>query len=61
MPVENEVPPDENDQEIPRHGIPSGACDDEPKGLPTSDRHLSETSAAEKGGDADAEKHRHGP
>jgi hypothetical protein len=43
----------------PAHGIPDGACDAEPKGLPTSDRHHTETSAAERGGNADAEKHRH--
>jgi hypothetical protein len=41
------------------HGIPEAACDAEPTGLPTSDRHYTETSAAGKGGSENAEKHRH--
>jgi hypothetical protein len=38
-------------------GIPDEEVDAEPKGTPTSDRHFSETSAHEKGGSAEAEKH----
>jgi hypothetical protein len=45
---------------VPDHGIPEGAAADEPKGTPTSDRHHSETSASEKGGKAEADKHSYG-
>jgi hypothetical protein len=45
-------------------GTPPGAqpvetSGEEPKGLPTSDRHFSETSSHSEGGNAAAEKHRH--
>ena len=41
------------------HGVPSEAAEAEPMGLPTSDRHHSETAPAVRGGDADAAKHDH--
>jgi hypothetical protein len=50
MSVEQEPQSVKDGGEIPHHGVPPGACEDEPKGLPTSDRHLAETSAAENGG-----------
>ena len=37
---------------IPRHGVPHPACEEEPTGLPTSDRHHSETAPADTGGSA---------
>jgi hypothetical protein len=43
------------------HGVPDAAGDAEPTGLPTSDRHHTETAPADNGGDADAPKHRHSP
>jgi hypothetical protein len=42
-----------------QHGIPIHATDEEPTGLPNSDRHLSETAPHEEGGDAEAPKHQH--
>jgi hypothetical protein len=50
---------DSTEGAIPDHGVPAPACDDEPKGMPNSDRHTSETSAADDGGDATAPKHQH--
>jgi hypothetical protein len=41
------------------HGVPSEAGDAEPMGLPSSDRHHSETAPAEKGGNSDVLKHDH--
>jgi len=58
MPEETKIT-DTTTGAIPDHGVPAPACDEEPKGTPTSDRHLSETAPAEKGGDAGAPKHRH--
>jgi hypothetical protein len=43
------------------HGVPDPATQDEPTGLPTSDRHHSETAPHVQGGDADAPKHSHTP
>ncbi len=45
--------------DIAQNGVPVHATDEEPTGLPTSDRHLSETAAAADGGNADAPKHDH--
>jgi hypothetical protein len=42
-----------------QHGIPIHATDEEPTGLPTSDRHLTETTPHEEGGDASRAKHEH--
>lgn len=55
------VAADKESGKVSQHGVPAGACEDEPKGLPTSDRHYSETSVADNGGNAEAEKHRHVP
>ena len=44
---------------IPDHGVPAGACEEQPTGLPTSDRHHSETAPAEGGGSASTPKHDH--
>jgi hypothetical protein len=41
------------------HGVPDAAGDAQPMGLPSSDRHESETAPAENGGNADAPKHDH--
>jgi len=46
---------------IPRHGVPHPACEEEPTGLPTSDRHHSETAPADTGGSAKTPKHDHNP
>jgi hypothetical protein len=53
--------PDHDTSTTQAHGIPDAACEAEPVGLPTSDRHHTETSPAVKGGKQDAEKHRHAP
>jgi hypothetical protein len=45
----------------PEHGIPDPATDAEPTGLPTSDRHHSETAPHKDGGDKDVPKHKHAP
>lgn len=52
---------DENMNEIPDHGVPEPATEALPTGLPTSDRHHSETAGHEKGGAAKAPKHSHTP
>ena len=44
---------------IPDHGVPDQACDAEPTGLPTSDRHHTETTPADRGGSAETPKHDH--
>ena len=44
---------------IPNHGVPQPACEEEPTGLPTSDRHHSETAPADTGGSAKTPKHDH--
>ncbi len=44
-----------------QNGVPVHATDEEPMGMPTSDRHQSETASHESGGDADAAKHDHNP
>ncbi len=46
---------------IGSHGIPDQASEAQPTGLPTSDRHHSETASHDKGGDAEAPKHSHTP
>jgi len=46
---------------IGQHGVPDEATSAEPTGLPTSDRHHSETAPHEDGGNADAPKHKHEP
>jgi hypothetical protein len=46
---------------IGEHGVPDAATDAEPTGLPTSDRHYSETAPHEDGGSADTPKHQHEP
>jgi hypothetical protein len=52
---------DSKTDNIPHHGVPDGATEDEPKGLPTSDRHHTETAPADGGGNAEAPKHQHTP
>jgi hypothetical protein len=53
--------PDQDSSASQAHGIPDAACEAEPLGLPTSDRHHTETSPARQGGNPDAEKHRNTP
>lgn len=56
------TPSDTPGQPTPDHGVPDGATDAEPKGMPTAARHESETAAHEKGGNASAgAKHSHSP
>jgi hypothetical protein len=47
--------------DVPDHGIPEGMGQDEPKGMPSSDRHHSENAASDNGGGAAVEKHKHTP
>jgi hypothetical protein len=46
--------------DLHQNGVPVHATDEEATGLPTSDRHMTETAAHEAGGDANAPKHDHG-
>lgn len=43
------------------HGVPTGATEEIPMGLPTSDRHHSETAPSRTGGDAETPKHDYRP